>query len=97
MYYLRKEPEERAIPEIVKTDDTSIPERKFMSDDRAIYKHHDFSRFYRGSFKGLTEKHQGMKVYQYKTLKRIIELRESMYQYCGEYFDIYDENGKVAF
>ncbi|WP_339193823.1 hypothetical protein MKY95_18865 [Paenibacillus sp. FSL P4-0176] len=96
MYYLRKEPEERVVPEIVKTDDTVIPERKFMSDDRAIYKHHDFSRFYRGTFKGIAEKYQGMKVYQCKTLKRIVELRESMYQYCGEYFDIYDESGKVA-
>nr|WP_145401697.1 hypothetical protein [Paenibacillus xylanexedens] len=96
MYYLRKEPEEHLIPEIKKTDGTMILERKFMSDDRAIYKHHDFSRFYRGTFTGLTETHQGMKVYQCKTLKKILELREEMYLYSGEYFDIYNENGKVA-
>ena len=36
-----------------------------------------------------------MKVYTCKTLKRIKELQKSTFEYCGEMFDIYDENGKV--
>lgn len=95
MYYLRKEPYERTIPEIKKTDETVIPERKFMTEDRVIYKHHKFSRFYRGTFNGINEKYQGMKVYQCKTLKKILELKDNTYNYCKEYFDVYDENGKV--
>ncbi len=63
--------------------------------DRAVYKHHDFSRFYRGEFKGIEVKYQGMKVYQCKTLKKILEIRQSTFDYCGEWFDVYDENGKV--
>lgn len=94
-YYLRKEPTEVVIPEIRKTDGTVIPERKRMTDDRAVYKGREFSRFYRGPFMGLSGKYQGMKVYTCKTLKRILELREAMHDYCGEWFDVYDENGKV--
>lgn len=95
MYYLRKEPHEVVIPAIYKTDGTVIPERKYMSDDRAIYKHSRFSRWYRGGFTGINDKYQDMQVYRCKTLKRILELRESTYNASGEYFDVYDENGKV--
>jgi hypothetical protein len=95
LYYLRKESYEQIIPEIKKTDDLVIPERKIMTDDRAIYKHHDYSRFYRGSFNGLSQKYQGMKVYTCKTLKKIKEIQKTTKNYCGEVFDIYDENGKV--
>ena len=55
----------------------------------------EFEAWYRGPFNGLTAKYQGMKVYTCKTLKRILELREAMHDYCGEWFDVYDENGKV--
>ncbi|PWV90237.1 hypothetical protein DFQ01_14413 [Paenibacillus cellulosilyticus] len=65
-------------------------------DDRAVYKHHDYSRFYRGAFVGTEGKYQGMKLYRCKTLKRILQLRKSTFHYCGELFDVYDENGKVA-
>ncbi|MPN25804.1 hypothetical protein SDC9_173220 [bioreactor metagenome] len=95
MYYLRKEPYEETIPEIRMTDGEVIPERKYMVEDRAIYKNHDFSRFYRCLFFGLDKKHQGMKVYTCKTLKKILALRDDMHEYCGEWFDVYDENGKV--
>lgn len=63
--------------------------------DRTIYKHRDFSRFYRGEFKGIDGKYQGMKVYTCKTLKKILEIQATTFNYCGETFDIYDENGKV--
>ncbi|KAA1180674.1 hypothetical protein PAENI_25830 [Paenibacillus sp. B2(2019)] len=95
MYYLRKEPEAKTLPEIRKTDGTVIPERSYMSDDRAVYKHSDFARFYRGGFTGLDGRYQGMKVYTCKTLKRILELRESTLRATNELFDVYDETGKV--
>lgn len=95
MYYLRKEPYEKTIPEIKKISGLVIPERTYITDDRAIYKHHDYSRFYRQTFWGINEKNDGMKVYQCKTLKKILELREGIYNYCDEWFDVYDENGKV--
>ncbi|OMF70483.1 hypothetical protein [Paenibacillus glucanolyticus] len=96
MYYLRKEPHEVVIPAIDKTDGTVIPERKYTSEDRAIYKHSRLSRWYRGRFTGISGKYQGMRVYQCKTVKRILEIRKSTYKATGEYFDVYDENGKVA-
>lgn len=95
MYYLRKEHSEVTIPEIKKTNGEIIPERKCDTGDRAVYKHHDFYRFYRGHFDGINEKYQGMKVYTCKTLKKILEIRLITYKYCGEWFDVYDENGKV--
>lgn len=96
MYYLRKEPYEDTIPPINKTDGTVIFERKYMTEDRAIYKAQEFSRFYRGAFNGLSEKYQGMRVYTCKTLKTIMKLRQTTFDYCGELFDIYDENGIVV-
>ncbi|MDX2330471.1 hypothetical protein GOL43_34280 [Sinorhizobium medicae] len=95
MYYLRKEPHEVVIPAIDKTDGTAIPERKYTSEDRAIYKHSMLSRWYRGGFTGIDGKYQGMRVYRCKTLKRILELRDITYNASGEYFDVYDDNGKV--
>lgn len=95
MYYLRKEPYESKIPEIKKTNGEVIPEREYMTQDRAIYKHSKFSRYYRGKFYGINEKYQGMKIYTCKTLKKILELRQDTFDYCGEWFDVYDENGKV--
>lgn len=95
MYYLRKEPYKSKIPEIKKTDGTVIPEREYMTEDRAIFKHPRFCRFYIGTYSGLKGKYQGMKLYTCKTLKKIKELQESTEEYCGEVFDIYDENGKI--
>lgn len=63
--------------------------------DRAVFKHNRLSRFYRGTFTGLSGKYQGMRVYTCKTLKNILKLREATFNYCGEYFDVYDENGKI--
>ncbi|WP_312694081.1 hypothetical protein [Caproiciproducens sp.] len=95
MYYLRKEPYEKIIPKIHKTNGEVIPERKVMTDDRAIFKHHNFLRLYRGVFDGLNGTYQGMKLYTCKTLEKILELRQTTFEYCGEWFDVYDKNGKV--
>ncbi len=95
MYYLRKEPYEEMSSEIKKTDGTVIPAYTYMTDDRAIYKAHNLSRFYRQTFRGVGVNPTGMKLYTCKTLKRILELRQGIYDYCGEWFDVYDENGKI--
>lgn len=65
------------------------------TDDRAVYKHPRYRRFYRGNYKGPDGKYQGCKLYTCKQIKRILDLREAMFGYCGEWFDVYDENGKV--
>ncbi|ARC85661.1 hypothetical protein U732_1099 [Clostridium argentinense CDC 2741] len=91
MYFLRKESCEVTIPEIKMTDGTVIPERKYMTEDRALYKAN--GRFYRKEY---SKPHQrGLKLYKVKKLSTILEQRECLYEYCGEWFDVYDENGKV--
>ena len=95
MYYLRKEPFEMEIDEIKKTDGMIIPKRTFLVADRAIYKSTSVSRFYRHTFLGIGVNPKGMKLYTCKRLKTILRLRESTFHYCGEWFDVYDENGKV--
>lgn len=67
-----------------------------MQEPRAIYKAPKMSRFYRGTFTGLSGKYQGMKVYTCKRLSTILSLRESVHDYCDEWFDVYNENGKIA-
>lgn len=96
MYYLRLEPQKKMASEIRFTNGKpSIPAHEYMTEDRTIYKHHDFSRFYRSAFNGLDYRYDSMKVYTCKTLKTILALRKSTFEYCGEMFDVYDENGKV--
>lgn len=95
MYYLKKEAYENIIPGIIKTDGTVIPERKYVIEERAIFKHRDFPRFYRGSFMGINAKYHEVKLYTCKTLKKIMEIRQSTFDYCNEWFDVYDETGKV--
>ena len=68
---------------------------KLDGTELAVFKHHDFSRFYRGAFSGLDGKWQGMKLYTCKTLKKILEIRKLTFDYCGDLFDVYDENGIV--
>ena len=96
MYYLRKEPHEMIINEIKCADGRVIPERKVIVGDRAVFKHKKLLRFYRGDFTGMYGKYYGMDLYTCKTLKKILELQKATYEYCGEMFDIYDENGKVT-
>lgn len=84
MYYLRKEPYK-----------TTLNGKTYWTEDRAIYKHRKFARFYRMDFLGIGRNPTGFKLYTCKTLKRIKELQKAVFEYCGELFDIYDENGKV--
>lgn len=93
MYYLRKEPYEDTIQQIKKTDGSVIPERKYTTDDRALYKHNRLNRFYRQSYTG--DKGDGCHLYKAKKLSTILRQRKALFDYCGEWFDVYDENGKV--
>lgn len=90
-YYLRKEPHEATIESMTKLDGAFIPEREYMTDDMAIFKHHDFTRFYRGYFSGVNGKYQGMKLYTCKSMKRIMALRQTTFEYCGDMYDVYDK------
>jgi len=93
MFYLRKEAHEKTVPAITKTDGEIIPERTYIVEDRAIYKHKRFSRFYRKPYP--SNRDTSLKLYKVKSLKRILALRKSTFDYSGEWFDVYDDNGKV--
>lgn len=60
MYYLRKEEHE----EEYKIGNET---KKCIVEDRAIYKHKEFNRFYRNSYP--VPKHSELKLYKVKTLK----------------------------
>lgn len=90
MYYLRKEPY-REVFDIPKTDGSMI-HHDSMTEDRALYKATDMSRFYRQDYPASPK---GMKLYQVKRLSTILQQRQNLFDYCGEWFDVYDENGKV--
>lgn len=90
-YYLRSTPHEATIQGFTRVDGTIVPDRKYTTNDMAIFKHHDFSRFYRGYFSGVNGKYQGMKLYTCKSMKRILELQRTTFEYCGDMYDIYDK------
>ena len=90
MYYLRKLPE-RKIFDVKKTDGTTI-HNDYITDDIALYKDNSHGRFYRRDMDG---KNKGMKLYKCKKMSTILQKREILYNYCKEWFEVYDENGKV--
>lgn len=89
MYYLRLKTEHYLVERM---DGTVVD---CGEDDRAIYKSNKYSRFYREDFDGFDSKHRGVHLYTCKKLKTILSLRQDTFDYCGEWFDVYDENGKV--
>jgi len=91
-YYLKLEAHEKILQGFTKTDGTVVPDRKYVVEERAIFKHKRFSRFYRMN---TDTSESELKLYETSSLKKIKDLRELTYNYCGEIFDIYDENGKV--
>jgi hypothetical protein len=93
-YYLRKEPYEHIIPKMTRPNGEIIPEKIYMSEDRALYYLYDLTgRRYRSSYPFPNDK--TLRLYTCKTLKHIMEERQNLFDYCGEWFDVYDENGKV--
>lgn len=59
--------------------------------ERALYK--KGTRYYRSGYPIPDEK--GFKLYKVKRITTILSARESLYEYCKEWFDVYDENGKI--
>ena len=94
-YYLYSPAHEVILPEIHKTTGEVVPERKMQGPPRAVYKDRGISRFYRGTFSGMDGRYMGMKIYTCRSLKHILKIRKDLHTYCGEWFDVYDENGKV--
>ena len=69
--------------------------RKVNEDsDRALYKHTWYNRFYRNDYPNPSEK--SLKLYKVKRLTTILKQRRNLYDYCNEWFDVYDQdNNKV--
>lgn len=84
MYYLRSA-----------THMEIIDGKECCVNDRAIFKHNTYPRFYREDFFGIKDHPTGMRLYTCKTLKKILEIREQAHRYFGEWFDVYDEQGKI--
>ena len=91
-YYLRKEPR-RIVTDIPMTNGKVI-HYDYMTEDRALYKAVGCSRFYRQTYNNPIVT-KGMKLYTAKKLSTILFQRQSLFDYCGEWFDVYDEFGKV--
>lgn len=81
-YYLRKKPYCRNIKNM---DGTT--EQIYYSDDRALFKHHDFGRMYRMTF-GIEHPH--VRLWKVKSLKNVLRQRVALYKYSDEWFDVYD-------
>lgn len=77
MYFLRK---------IVEASEDEI-----LYTDLAIYKHNKYDRFYRMTFYNLNFAYDNVKLYMTNSLSEIIELRKYVYNYCNEWFDVYNE------
>lgn len=93
MYFLRKEPYIITVPKVKKYNGTEIPEREFKCQDRAVYKHKKFNRYYVQSFYGLNVNHNDddTELYLTDSIIDILGLRKVTFEYCGELFDIYNE------
>lgn len=89
MYYLRLK-KEHGLGELADGSRVDLGR-----SDRAIYKHNKLGRFYWEDFDGIDSKHYRTHLYTCKKLKTILALRQDTFDYCGEWFDVYDENGKV--
>lgn len=62
--------------------------------DRALYKHFRLSRFYRSSYPIPSEK--SFRLYKVKRLSTILRQRQALHEYCGEWFDVYDQDNNVV-
>ena len=95
-YYLRKEPR-RHIADVPMPDGKVI-HHDYMTTDVALYKATDVPRFYRQQY-GNPAKYGNptkcMKLYVVKKLSTILFQRQLLFDYCGDWFDVYNEFGKV--
>ena len=59
-------------------------------EEIALYKDKFYSRFYRQSYPN--PKFKGMVLYKAKRLSTIMRQRENLHDYCGMWFDVFDQD-----
>lgn len=64
------------------------------NDDRALYKHSFYNRYYRNEYPTPIDK--CLKLYKAKRLSTILRHRETLHEYCNEWFDVYDQDGNIV-
>ena len=65
-------------------------------EDRAVFKAKGLNRYYRGVFFDINRKYFGMPLYTSNNIDIIMDLRLDMFNYSGEWFDVYTEDGKIS-
>lgn len=89
MYYLRKEPYKNEFIDPI----TNKVDFVNFTADRAIFKHNRFGKFYRMDYL-CTDK--DVHLWKVKSLQKALQHRLNTWYYCREWFDIYDESGKIS-
>ena len=64
------------------------------NNDRALYKHSWYNRFFRSSYPTPSDK--SFRLYKVKRLSTILRQRENLHEYCNEWFDVYDQDNNVV-
>ena len=95
MFFLYSPAHEVTVPAFRKLSGEVIPSRKIPVPARTIYRTSGAFMFERGPYEGVKAKHNGMHVYTCKTMKKILEIRQIVFEATGEQFEVHDENGKV--
>lgn len=62
--------------------------------DRALYRHSWYCRFYREDYP--TPSQKSLKLYKAKRLTTILRHRNSLHDYCDEWFDVYDQDNNIV-
>lgn len=84
MYYLRKKPYTK---EYINSE-TGEKDYIEFTEDRAVFKHNQFSRMYRKNF---LCNENGIHLWKCKVLQNALRHRVQLWHYCNEWFDIYDD------
>ena len=84
MYYLRKKPYTKEYTDPI----TKKIEAVEFNSDRAVFKHKRYSRFYRMNYLCTDSE---VKLWKCKSLQRVLRHRVNLFNYCNEWFDIYDD------
>ena len=64
-------------------------------NDRAVFKHYERNQFCRAEFKDIKTHPTRFILYTCKSLKQILYVRELCFEHWNEWFDVYDEQGKI--
>ena len=83
MYYLRSEQSGHS--------DITFDEKC----DRAVFKHYEKNQFCRAEFKDLKTHPTRFILYTCKSIRQILYMRDLCFEHWNEWFDVYDEQGKI--